>query len=429
MANIIFDISAKVTNGKSQLLIRFYNSTHFDVRAKSRIYVNPELWDKKARSLIPSKSRLVTAKTVECAEIQSQMDELRAHILNQYIETNGVGITTEWLKTTIHHFYNPHTYDVNTPLADFIEPYIEAKNLLHGTAKQYRVLGRHLRLFGEMKYTIFAGRVSLGDLQAFEHFIRYEAGKYTERGAKVIDISQNTLNSKMRSLRALCNYCVLIGAAQNNPFDKYKIKQNVYGTPVWLTIEERDKIYHTHFDNPALERQKDIFIFQCHIGCRVSDLMQMTEANITKDGFVQYIQHKLRTSRPITLRIPLTDTAREILQKYKPKHKDDTLLPFITPQKYNKTIKEVLKIAGITRKVLVQNHKTLENESKSICDIAASHLARRTFTANIFKLTKSERITSSLTGHANGSRAFSRYTDIDDDMKLSVIAAIEAKKQ
>lgn len=427
MANIIFDISSKVTNGKSQLLIRFYDSTHFDVRAKSRIFVKPELWDKTARALVSTKTRFVNAKTVECAEVQSKIDELRAYILNQYIETNGVGITTDWLKTTIHHFYTPHMYDTNTPLADYVESYIEAKHLLHGTAKQYRVLERNLRLFGEMNYTIFAGNVALKDLQAFEHFLRYEAGKHAAKGEKLNEITQNTLNCKMRSLRALCNYCVLIGVAKNNPFEKYKIKQNVYGTPVWLTIEERDKIYRTHFDSLALERQKDIFIFQCHIGCRVSDLLQMTEANITKDGFIQYIQHKLRTSNPTTVRVPLTDTAREILQKYKPKHKGGLLLPFISPQKYNQSIKEVLKIAGVNRKVLVYNPKTQTNEPKNVCDIAASHLARRTFTANIFKLTKSERITSALTGHVNGSRAFSRYTEIDDDMKLSVIAAIDTK--
>ena len=429
MANLIFDISNKVTNGKSQLLIRFYDSTHFDVRAKSRIFIKPELWDKSARALKSTKSRFVSAQTVECAEIQSKMDNLRAHILNRYMETDGVGITTEWLTTVIHHYHNPHTYDVNTPLYEYIEKYIEAKHLLHGTAKQYRVLGNHLRLFSQLHYTIFAGRVELNDLKAFEHFIRYEAGKHPKKGAKVAELAQNTVNSKMRSMRALCNYCVSIGVAQSNPFDKFQIKQSIYGTPVWLTIEERDKIYHTHFDNPSLERQKDIFIFQCYVGCRVSDLMQMTAANITDDGFVQYIQHKLRTTNPTTVRVPLTDTALEILERYKPKRKGDPLLPFISPQKYNVTIKKVLEEAGITREVLVHNPKTLTNEPKRVCDIAASHLARRTFTANIFKLTKSERITSALTGHVNGSRAFSRYTDIDDDMKISVIAAIDMKKQ
>ena len=312
---------------------------------------------------------------------------------------------------------------------EYIEKYIEAKHLLHGTAKQYRVLGNHLRLFSQLHYTIFAGRVELNDLKAFEHFIRHEAGKHPKKGAKVAELAQNTVNSKMRSMRALCNYCVSIGVAQSNPFDKFQIKQSIYGTPVWLTIEERDKIYHTHFDNPSLERQKDIFIFQCYVGCRVSDLMQMTAANITDDGFVQYIQHKLRTTNPTTVRVPLTDTALEILERYKPKRKGDPLLPFISPQKYNVTIKKVLEEAGITREVLVHNPKTLTNEPKRVCDIAASHLARRTFTANIFKLTKSERITSALTGHVNGSRAFSRYTDIDDDMKISVIAAIDMKKQ
>ena len=78
--------------------------------------------------------------------------------------------------------------------------------------------------------------------------------------------------------------------------------------------------------------------------------------------------------------------------------------------------------------VLVQNKHTYANEMKPICDIAASHLARRTFMANMFKQTKSERIVSSFTGHARGSAAFSRYADVDDDMKREIISGIDAKK-
>lgn len=54
-----------------------------------------------------------------------------------------------------------------------------------------------------------------------------------------------------------------------------------YGTPCYFSLEERDKI--TDYDlsaNPSLEAQRDIFIFQCLIGCRVSDLMAMTPASI-----------------------------------------------------------------------------------------------------------------------------------------------------
>ena len=70
---------------------------------------------------------------------------------------------------------------------------------------------------------------------------------------------------------------------------------------------------------------------------------------------------------------------------------------------------------------MVQDSKTLQTVPKKLWEIASSHMARRTFMANVFKQTKSERITSAFTGHVDGSRAFSRYTQVDDDMKLDVL--------
>ena len=41
-------------------------------------------------------------------------------------------------------------------------------------------------------------------------------------------------------------------------------------------------------DNPGLDVQRDIFVFQCFIGCRVGDLMKMTKANII-NGAIEYV--------------------------------------------------------------------------------------------------------------------------------------------
>ena len=73
------------------------------------------------------------------------------------------------------------------------------------------------------------------------------------------------------------------------------------------------------------------------------------------------------------------------------------------------------------------NPKTREEEKKRLCDIARSHLARRTFIGNIYKLVKDPNLVSALTGHAEGSRAFNRYRDIDIDMKRDLVKILEGK--
>ena len=60
--------------------------------------------------------------------------------------------------------------------------------------------------------------------------------------------------------------------------------------------------------------------------------------------------------------------------------------------------------------------------------MASSHMARRTFIGNIYKLVKDPNLVSALTGHAEGSRAFNRYRDIDIDMKRDLVKILEGKR-
>ena len=56
------------------------------------------------------------------------------------------------------------------------------------------------------------------------------------------------------------------------------------------------------------------------------------------------------------------------------------------------------------------------------------HMARRTFIGNIYKLVQDPNLISALTGHVEGSRAFSRYRTIDMDMKMDLVKILEGAK-
>ena len=64
----------------------------------------------------------------------------------------------------------------------------------------------------------------------------------------------------------------------------------------------------------------------------------------------------------------------------------------------------------------------------SINKIAGSHMTRHTFIGNIYKLVKDPNLVSALTGHVEGSRAFTRYRTIDIDMKKDLVKILEGKK-
>ena len=197
-----------------------------------------------------------------------------------------------------------------------------------------------------------------------------------------------------------------------------------YGTPYYLTIAERNQLYHFDLTNhPSLDRQRDIFIFQCVIGCRVGDLLKFTKDNIV-DGAIQYVAEKTKGKEPKTIRVPLNSIATEILAKYSDLE-GRSLLPFIQPQKHNQELKRIFAAAGITRKVTVLNKLTGAEEIRPLNELASSHLARRTFCANLYKMVKDPNLVGALSGHSEGSKAFARYRDIDEADKLELVRMLE----
>lgn len=71
------------------------------------------------------------------------------------------------------------------------------------------------------------------------------------------------------------------------------------------------------------------------------------------------------------------------------------------------------------------DQKTRKTVVRNIADVASSHMGRRTFIGNLYKKVKDPALIGSMSGHAEGSRAFARYRTIDDDIKREVISMID----
>lgn len=214
------------------------------------------------------------------------------------------------------------------------------------------------------------------------------------------------------------------GYAQKNPFKEYRINESVYGKPIYISVAERKKIHETDMsDDPVLEQQKNVFVLQSLIGCRVGDYYNMTYDNLIGNA-IEYIPSKTRNDRVNTIRVPLTETALEIINRYRNLERK-TIMPFVAQQTYNVYIKKVFLRAGITRTVTVINQQTRQEEQRPIYEIASSHMARRTFIGNIYKNVKDPNLVGALSGHKEGSKAFARYRDIDEDMKKELVNMLE----
>lgn len=116
--------------------------------------------------------------------------------------------------------------------------------------------------------------------------------------------------------------------------------------------------------------------------------------------------------------------AVEILQRYIDME-GDSLFPFISRQKYNDAIKEMLTLAKVNRIITILNPVTRKDEQYPICEKATSYMARRNFIGNLYDKVQDPNIISTMTGHVDGSRAFARYRNIDRKLQYATVKLLE----
>ena len=404
---------------------------------KSEIFVLPEKWDEERQQI---KTRCLIDEQ-ERETFNNAILARKKTILDIYKKI-GKTLTSEELKIEIEKALNPEKYEVSTPsFFDTFLYFLEKHNISDTRKKHYLVLFRSLQRYElyirkdvkREKFTLEFDNVTpetlhdIADFFSKESEIRLEYPEIYEQCPQYHNPKtrgQNTINGLLTKLRTFFIWAVDNEKTTNNPFKKYTIKECVYGTPYYITIEERNKLYNTDLSRrPELEKQRDIFVFQCLIGCRIADLYKFTKKNII-NGAVEYIARKTKDGRPETVRVPLNSIAKEILNKYAD-FESETLLPYISDQDYNKAIKEMFTIAKLTRPIVTLDPLTRESVIRPLNEIASSHIARRCFVGNLYKQVKDPNLVGKLSGHVEGSKAFARYREIDEDLRNELVKMLE----
>lgn len=446
MASIYLRLSSKSDKATSQheILIRFKHGA-FAQRAKTNVFVHPDYWSDEQQAIVIPNWRLLTDEKKRVKdELQQKTDRLNqivSLVQSSFQAADKNNLAKDWLKCLIDGFNFPQAAatDEEQPQQSFFNvwnTYIDTHKFSDHRRRQNRVIWRTFKRFEQYKGLSFTfDNITADTLRDFERFLTdehklVEQKKYQKVLAAIPESrtpkprGQNTINDFMLRLRSFYIWANDNGITNNNPFRHHKINECVYGTPYYITIDERNHLYNFDFsDNPDLARQRDIFVFQCLIGCRVSDLWAMTKSNLV-NGAIEYIPRKTKEGRAITVRVPLNAIATEIIERYKD-YQGATLFPFTSQQQYNRDIKLMFKIAGLTRIVTVINPTTREEEQRQICDIASSHLARRCFVGNLYKKVKDPNLIGKLSGHKEGSRAFSSYREIDEETSRELVTMLE----
>ena len=299
-----------------------------DIKAASELSINPNHWSPERQGYKPRVALVSEEKKMAFDKDVQQITHL---ITKEYHR----GVDGNWLKGLIEEYHHPNinarggnkadeyllSYQIRkyideTPLADE-----SRKHHLDNLNKVLRYERFRHEVLHQRGFRLCIDTVTADDIRDFKLWMQ-EEHKYVAmypvfyRNEKLRDVgqrrSENSMSGSLYRIRTVVKWCIKRGLTRNNPFDQYQIARPMYGDPFYLTLEERDKVYYADLSGmgPTYPVYRDIFMFQCLIGCRVSDLNRLTKANIV-DGFVEYIPQKTKMEHANTVRVPLNQKARE----------------------------------------------------------------------------------------------------------------------
>lgn len=216
---------------------------------------------------------------------------------------------------------------------------------------------------------------------------------------------------------------------RRSPFRKISLEKRrilmhvMYDAPVFLKADELKQMMTV--DVPAsLQWAKDLFVLNCCIGCRISDLLRLTmdKVSVSEDGipYVHYIPSKTERLQSLNVEVttPLIEPAVEIINRTRLHLMEGD--PHYGKQRYNNALRELLRLCGITRQVSLYCPETGDNIYRPLCDVASSKLARKT---HIDMLNKVQINYYAAGLHRAGSDAVFRYTNLELRDRYELIKA------
>jgi len=388
------------------IYVRLHDTHARDTLSTMPLSINPNKWD--------AKNECVKLKAVMDEELRSninkQLAEFRLFLTRKYMEEKELWYDG-WLKDSMRSFFgitentresSPEKYKSAEPFFKLYDKFVTQKDIGKTSKQHYLSLRERLLRFelymrevkGNRLFRLNIHTFSVDDFLEFSDYVinEYNFTKLYPKLFEAVPFSKyckprpmgvNSMIGSQHYLHSFLKWCYSHQLTTNHSYMLFDIKTRNYGTPYFLTKEERDTLAACDFFETAFpekyDMERDTFIFQCLVGCRISDLRSMTRDNI-HGGFLEYIPKKTMKHDARTVRVPLIPQALALLDKYKGrKFKDGGLFHFYQFTCYEEDLKKIFKIAGLDRMVTVKDSLTGKEAQKPLYLLASTHLARFIF--------------------------------------------------
>ena len=360
-------------------------------------------------------------------KLKQSASEINASLLGYYtevqeifkkFEVEEIMPTPEQIKEAFNALHKPIEEEVkpgnSTPNAfykvfdEFVRDCGRQNDWTDSTYEKFAAVKNHLMNFR--------------DGLTFDFFDEKGLNDYVTYLRDVKEMRNSTIGKQLSFLKWFLRWAFKKGLHQNNAYDSYKPKlKSTQKKIIFLTWEELNKL--REFEIPAakqaLDRVRDVFLFQCFTGLRYSDVFNLRRSDI-KGDHIEVITVKTSDS----LIIELNNHSKAILDKYKDvAFEDDKVLPVITNQKMNDYLKELAELAGIdepVRQTYYRGNERIDEVTPKYA-LLGTHAGRRTFICNALALGIPPQVVMKWTGHSD-YKAMKPYIDIADDIKANAMS-------
>ena len=295
-----------------------------------------ELWD--------AKGNRAKGKIVEARETNLALDNIKAQIIKHYqrISDREAYVTAEMVRNA----YQGIGCEYETILGAFDK---ENAKFLKRVGKD-RCMGSYRVMVRSRNYVAafiksFYKRNDMSMLELTPDFIK-EFAVYlsTEAGLRNGTIWEKCMWLKGVVMRAHFN-----GLIPRNPFAQFHISPNVKERE-FLTEDELKAVMTHGFADPKLAYIRDLFVFASFTALSFVDIKELTTDEIMDVNGEKWIISK-RHKTGVPFQVKLLDIPLQIIGKYRPFQKDNSVFGEINYWSICKKLKNVIRECGINKPI------------------------------------------------------------------------------
>ena len=400
------------------------------VKLATGVKVYPEHWNtKKQEAYISVRLTELDNQNNEIAnkKIKALRDSVSSY--KEYLCDNPDKITNS-LNILREYIYKDYKH-INriSKMKQQISATLEMKQLIDRQSTKESTKKGNIGAIGYLETFLKASKIDNTwnniNLETLEQFKQYYINKKT---------NATTINAYIKRILAVCRIANKSSKIQfsfegNNLHLLELIKDNTNKTKrknkqVALTEEQVMSLYsYTPKGRKAtdLEEIRDIFILQCLVGQRISDMPKFFNGDYKYDSKTNTITITQQKTNEMAI-IPLLPLAREILNKYN-NNKMIVDINTIKDFRMNKDIKRIAEAVGLNEPIEYQEQKGTDilNITKPLHQMIHSHTARHTFVTIMCRMGIPKDVVIIATGHEDTTMIDAVYEHLNEQDKANKV--------